>query len=149
MDHEYGSGELLPAQSGWDWFSIQLNDKREIMLYKLRQRDGSITPQSSGSVVSPDGAVRYLPLRAFRIRNTAWWTSPHTNARYPARWVVNVEGIPQALLLTPTVPDQELVDPHGTSTYWEGAVTVQDARTLRNLGAGYVELTGYASPLRV
>jgi len=148
MDHEYGSGELMPNQSGWDWFSIQLNDKREIMLYRLRQRDGSVTPQSSGSLVSPSGQVRYLPLRDFTIGSTAWWTSPHTGARYPARWLVRVAGIAQRLLLTPAVADQELVDPRGASTYWEGAVTVQDAGTLRYLGVGYVELTGYASPLR-
>lgn len=149
MDHEYGSDELQPNQSGWDWFSIQLSDNREIMLYRLRQRDGSVTPQSSGSLISPEGAVRYLALNDFDIRSTEWWTSFHTAARYPARWLVRVNGIRQTLLLTPTLADQELVDPRGASTYWEGAVSVQDARTLRYLGTGYVELTGYAAPLHV
>jgi predicted secreted hydrolase len=149
MDHEYGSGELLPNQAGWDWFSIQLDDDREIMLYRLRQRDGGVTPQSSGSLIARNGSVRYLPLRAFQIQSTAWWTSPHTSARYPARWIVRVAGIQAPLLLTPTVADQELIDPRGTSTYWEGAVDVRDARTNNHLGVGYVELTGYAMPLRV
>jgi predicted secreted hydrolase len=147
MDHEYGSGELLANQAGWDWFSIQLDDNREIMLYRLRQRDGSVTPQSSGSLISPQGTVQYLPLRDFAIHATAWWISPHTGARYPARWMVQVAGIKTKLLLTPTLADQELVDPRGSSTYWEGAVNVRDAQTSRTLGTGYVELTGYASPL--
>jgi len=38
MDHEFGSDELQPDQSGWDWFSIQLDDHREIMDYRLREK---------------------------------------------------------------------------------------------------------------
>ena len=51
MDHEFGSDELQANQVGWDWFSIQLDDRRELMLYLLRQKDGSVTAESSGSLV--------------------------------------------------------------------------------------------------
>jgi predicted secreted hydrolase len=148
MDHEYGSDELQPQQSGWDWFSIQLDDRREIMLYRLRQRDGSTTPQSSGSVVAADGSVRYVPLSGFHITSQSTWTSPHTHAVYPASWVVSVAGVRAPLRLTPIVADQELYDPSGT-TYWEGAVDVRDANTGMLLGVGYVELTGYAAPVEL
>jgi len=79
MDHEYGSDELQRDQAGWDWFALQLDDKRELMLYLLRQKDGSVTPQSSGSLVERDGSVRYLPRSAFAIEHTATW-----NRRIPA-----------------------------------------------------------------
>ncbi|HTV73549.1 MAG TPA: carotenoid 1,2-hydratase, partial [Candidatus Acidoferrales bacterium] len=55
MDHEYGSSELAADQVGWDWFSLQLDDGREIMFYRLRQRDGSSTPESSGSLIDRRG----------------------------------------------------------------------------------------------
>ncbi len=148
MDHEYGSDELQPNQSGWDWYSIQLNDGREVMLYRLRQTDGRTTPQSSGTLVARNGTTRYLPLSSFAITSTATWTSPHTGARYPSAWRIHVAGVTQELQLVPTVADQELVDAAGT-TYWEGAVSIQDARTQVPLGVGYVELTGYASQLRL
>jgi predicted secreted hydrolase len=144
MDHEFGSGELERDQAGWDWFSIQLDDGRELMLYRLRRKDGSVTPQSSGSLVARDGSVRYLPLEVFSIEATAHWKSPHTGADYPSAWRVRAPSAGIDLTLTPTVADQELAEGSGVS-YWEGAVDVRDAaQTSRRLGTGYVELTGYA-----
>jgi predicted secreted hydrolase len=148
MDHEYGSDELEAAQAGWDWFSIQLNDGREVMLYRLRERDGGTTPQSSGSLIARDGSVRYLALPQFSIAADGSWRSPHTHALYPSGWNVRVDGIDAQLALVPLVRDQELADASGTS-YWEGAVDVRDARTGASIGVGYVELTGYAGVVRL
>ena len=145
MDHEFGSDELESEQVGWDWFSIQLTDGREVMLYRLRRRDGSTTPQSSGSLIAKDGNVRYLPLRSFSIRERSSWVSPHTNARYPSSWVVHVNGVGD-LLIDPVTADQELANASNGTTYWEGSVRIR-SRAGAELGVGYVELTGYAQPL--
>jgi predicted secreted hydrolase len=147
MDHEYGSDELTKAQTGWDWFSIQLNDNREVMLYRLRERGGGTTPQSSGSIIDARGRVTHLDLRDFTIASTATWKSPHTGGVYPSGWTLNVKGV-GAMQLVPVMQDQELADPGGTS-YWEGAVDVREARSGTSLGVGYVELTGYAGVLRL
>lgn len=144
MDHEFGSGELDTNQVGWDWFSLQLDDRREFMLYLLRNRDGSVTPESSGSAIDPAGRVTYLPHSAFAVAATGRWTSPHTHAAYPSGWRVRIAGANAEFVLTPTVLDQELADTTGGVSYWEGAVDVRDAATQRLLGVGYVELTGYA-----
>ena len=145
MDHEYGSDELSAGQVGWDWFSIQLGDGREIMLYRLREKDGATTPQSSGTLVARDGKPSYLTLHNFQISATGAWRSPQTHARYPSGWIVRVAGVAAPLRLVPVLKNQELV---GTqATYWEGAVRVFDARTGRRLGQGYVELTGYAGAI--
>lgn len=142
MDHEFGSSELGSDQVGWDWFSIQLNDGRELMLYRLRRRDGSTTSQSSGSLVSRNGAVAFLPLDAFKIRETNSWTSPNTRARYPSAWNVRVAGVGD-LEIAPVVADQELVNASNGVTYWEGSVVIRTPGG-KTIGAGYVELTGYA-----
>jgi predicted secreted hydrolase len=146
MDHEFGSAELQSNQAGWDWFSIQLNDRRELMLYRLRQKDGSVTPQSSGSLVDPQGHVTYLPLGDFSTEATGTWKSPHTSARYPSGWRVHVPAADIDLELRPVLDDQELSNPGGIS-YWEGAVDVIDPATRRPIGVGYVELTGYAGSI--
>lgn len=148
MDHEFGSDELQPDQSGWDWFAIQLRDGRELMLYRLRQRDGTTTPQSSGSWIDANGKVTYVPLRDFAIESTAQWKSPHTGALYPGAWRITGKAVPQSLDIVPLLADQELADPGGT-TYWEGDADVRDAKTGVVVGAAYVELTGYASTLRL
>jgi predicted secreted hydrolase len=142
MDHEFGSDELQADQVGWDWFSIQLNDGREVMLYRLRRRDGTTAPQSSGSLVHRGGSVAYLPLRTFSIRETARWRSPHTGALYPAAWNIHVDGAGDYTIV-PVAADQELVNASNGVTYWEGSVVVRDAAG-RIAGVGYVELTGYA-----
>ncbi len=147
MDHEYGSDELQRDQGGWDWFAIQLDDKRELMLYLLRQKDGSVTPQSSGSLVQRDGSVTYLPRDAFAIEKTATWTSPHTGGVYPAAWRVRIPSQHIDLTLAPTVADQELAGTTTGVSYWEGSVAVRDASGQRPLGVGYVELTGYAGTI--
>jgi predicted secreted hydrolase len=144
MDHEFGSDELQAGQIGWDWFSIQLDDRRELMLYVLRQKDGSITPASSGSLIAADGRVTYLPLSAFATQATGSWTSPHTGGVYPMGWHVSVPSAHVDLTLVPMLLDQELANTVGGVSYWEGAVDVKDGATGKSFGQGYVELTGYA-----
>jgi predicted secreted hydrolase len=148
MDHEFGSGELQRDQAGWDWFAIQLDDGRELMLYRLRQKDGTVTAQSSGSLIERDGAVHYLPLDAFTVEVLGHWTSPHTGASYPSGWRVRLPGAALDLTLSPTLADQELANTTGGVSYWEGAVDVRDTNG-RTMGVGYVELTGYAGALSI
>jgi predicted secreted hydrolase len=40
MDHEFGSDQMRNTHTGWDWFSVQLADGRDLMLYRLRTVDG-------------------------------------------------------------------------------------------------------------
>lgn len=144
MDHEYGSGELEPDQAGWDWFALQLDDGRELMLYRLREKNGGTTPESSGTLVARDGRTTYLPLRDFSIEALGAWTSPHTGGRYPSGWRVRVPRAGIDVTVTPTVRDQELADTPGDVSYWEGDVDVAATGSRARRGVGYVELTGYA-----
>ena len=143
MDHEFGSAELQTNQAGWDWFSIQLDDRREFMLYLLRQKDGSVTPQSSGSLIAPDGTVTHLARSDFHVESTGTWKSPHTGGVYPSGWRITVPRADVDLTLTPMLLDQELDNTSTGVSYWEGAVDVSGPGH-HPLGLGYVELTGYA-----
>ncbi|MEA2787306.1 MAG: hypothetical protein QOF71_3410, partial [Candidatus Eremiobacteraeota bacterium] len=147
MDHEFGSDELQRDQVGWDWFSIQLDDRREIMSYRLRRKDGSVVAESSGSLIDARGAVRYLPRSGVVVDANGTWTSPHTGGVYPSGWRVRVPSARVDVALVPVLADQELAGTAGGVSYWEGAVDVRDTATGRRLGAGYVELTGYAGPI--
>lgn len=151
MDHEFGSDALGANQVGWDWFSVQLDDGRELMLYVLRRADGSIEPASSGTWVEADGRARHLPLGSFTVRANGTWKSPASGGTYPAGWTLSVPSAGVTLELAPSVPDQELRTGGGLGlVYWEGSVRIQGrgpAGPIR--GHGYVELTGYAGgPLR-
>ena len=149
MDHEFGSADLGQDLVGWDWFSVQLTDNSELMLYRLRRSDGSTDPASSGTVVSSNGETRHLSDGDARIEATGTWTSPESKAVYPNKWQLTIPSLELALDLVPLLADQELRTSRSTQvTYWEGAVAVSGTKQGRPVkGQGYVELTGYAKPL--
>jgi predicted secreted hydrolase len=118
------------------------------MEYRLRRRDGSVVPESSGSLVAPHGNVRFLPRAAVVVDALGSWKSPHTGALYPSGWRVRVPSAGLDLTLVPVLRDQELADTAGGISYWEGAVDVSDTSSGARRGVGYVELTGYAGAVR-
>lgn len=145
MDHEFGSSQLTESQVGWDWFSIQLANNYELMLYYIRHRDGSLDPYSSGTLIRPDGTSLHLRREAIQMQTHTQWKSPKSGALYPQRWTINIPSEQLTLHLEPVLPDQELVTDNSTRvTYWEGNVTVLGTQQGQPVeGAGYVELTGY------
>jgi predicted secreted hydrolase len=139
MDREWSTSSLGRDEVGWDWFALQLADGREIMLYRLRRRDGGADPASAGTLIAADGSSRPLPFSALRLETEGTWTSPRSGARYPARFRLRLPAEGLDLDVRPLLADQEL---DTSLRYWEGAVAVSGTVA----GSGYVELTGYAEP---
>jgi predicted secreted hydrolase len=147
MDKEFSTSHLGDEQVGWDWFSLQLEDGRDLMLYVLRREDGSVD-YSRGTVVGPDGRTRFLDAGEWSYEATSSWRSRRTGAVYPARWTIQIPDEGLRVEVEPVVADQENVGHlSGGVHYWEGAVAVRDARG-RPVGRGYVELTGYGEGSR-
>lgn len=141
MDREWSTSALGAELAGWDWFALQLEDGRDVMLYQLRRRDGAADRLSAGIVVEADGRSRPLGRDDFRIEVLGTWLSPASRVRYPSRWRLAVPRESLTLDVKPRLPDQEL---RVGARYWEGAVVVEDARgERRRAGQGYVELVGY------
>jgi len=146
MDHEFGSADLGPDLAGWDWFSMQLENGIDLMLYRLRRDDGSTDPASSGTLVDRDGRTRHLTLKDFSMEPTAFWTSPRTKAHYPQRWHIVIPSLHLVLDTAPQLAGQELTTSRSTQvTYWEGAIELNGVvQGTAIKGEGYMELTGYA-----
>jgi predicted secreted hydrolase len=148
MDHEFSTAPLQPGIVGWDWFSLQLSDNSEVMVFLLRQADGSLNPATSGTFVTASGGTRHLMQKEVHITPLAHWTSPHSGARYPVKWRMRIPSLQLDLSLTANLEDQEMHTPRSTGVvYWEGSVNATGTRANMPIqGAGYVELTGYAKP---
>ncbi|MDP9198050.1 MAG: carotenoid 1,2-hydratase, partial [Pseudomonadota bacterium] len=58
MDREWGSSALGPNLSGWDWCALQLSDGSELMLYRLRHKDGRTSDFSKATLIEADGERR-------------------------------------------------------------------------------------------
>jgi len=147
MDHEISSSQLGEGQSGWDWASLQLNDGREIMAYRMRRRDGTTDAHSTLAWVDQEGGLTHHGPDQFKWSAQGRWTSPATGAAYPLpariETVDPASGEKAAFDLVPLVANQELTGGVGGIAYWEGACRVLDANG-REVGSAYVELTGCA-----
>ena len=149
MDHEFGTSFLEPEQVGWDWFSVQLDDGHDLMVFRLRRADGSIDPRSSGTLVAADGSYARVKFdEGFRLEPGRTWTSPVSGARYPVVWRLLLPGSAVDLAVTAALNDQELHTEQSTGvTYWEGAIDVRGRVNGRDVkGRGYLEMTGYSGP---
>jgi predicted secreted hydrolase len=158
FDHEWSTSALGAGAVGWDWFSLQLDDGRELMHFQIRAEDGSIEPVSGGTLVEKDGRTRRLSRDHVRIEVLRQWTSPETGGTYPSRWRLTVPSEGLDLLVEPLLEAQEM---RTSFVYWEGAVRVSEAAPrssdadggprpgpLPARGQGYVELTGYAASMQ-
>jgi predicted secreted hydrolase len=146
FDHEWSTSALDPDAVGWDWFSLQLSDGRELMCFQIRKRGGGIGAASGGTLVERDGRARRLSAADVAIDVLAHWSSPETGAVYPIRWRLRVPSVRLDVLVEPWLEAQEM---RTSFIYWEGAVRVSgSAAGEPETGHGYAEMTGYARPMR-
>ncbi len=134
FDHEWSSNSLAPWQAGWDWFSLQLEDNRELMFYRFRNQDGS-EGLSHLALIDAGGQIQHLGRDAVELSVLDWWQS-NEGVRYPSGWRLRIAGQQLDLRITPLLRDQLM---ELSVRYWEGAVEVSGSHR----GRGYVELAGY------
>lgn len=146
MDHEFGSNQLAANQVGWDWFSIQLDDGSDMMLYLMRLKDGSLDPHSSGTIVESDGGTNHIALSEYKVESSRHWTSPKTGGKYPTNFHITLPKRNIDLKIEALLDEQELVSTQKSGiNYWEGACKVSGTKNGKEVrGRAYVEMTGYS-----
>ena len=144
FDHQWFMTPGL-SEGGWDWFSLQFDDDRELMLYYIKDASG-MPEVAIGTLVAADGSFEQVPGDRFVITPTATWTSPDSGGEYPVSWTVAAPDYGLDLVVEATLPNQELDTRLTTGvTYWEGSVRAKGTSDGAQVtGKGYVELTGYA-----
>lgn len=146
MDHEFGSSFLEKGTAGWDWFSAQLSDGSELMLFQLRSdADEAKVPQSAGTLILADGKAVPLTAQDFSLKSSDLWKA-ESGALYPQRWQIEVPRHGISLESSAAMNDQEF---RAKATpglqYWEGAVEYQGTTNGKPVtGRGYLEMTGYS-----
>jgi predicted secreted hydrolase len=146
MDQEFSSNVLADHQTGWDWLSLQLDDGRDLMVFRLRNEQHA-TDFASATIIDPDGKTTPVDGSKVKMAGSEPWTSPKSGGTYPLRWDITVEGF-GPVTVRAAMPGQELVTTGTTNvSYFEGAVEALDAAG-KVIGRGYLEMTGYAKPMR-
>lgn len=144
-DHEWSSEVLASDATGWDWAGINLADGGALMAFVMRHRSGGVL-WAGGALRAADRSLRVFGNDEVQFLPQRSWRSPRTQVTYPVATVVRAGG--QAFELQPLFDDQELDARGSTGTiYWEGAVRALTEG--RDVGRGYLELTGYGEPIRL
>ncbi|MBS0354699.1 MAG: carotenoid 1,2-hydratase [Proteobacteria bacterium] len=145
LDHEWSS-ELLPdGAKGWDWVGLNLDDGSALMAFRLRDGQGRALWAAATWQLAGGGARVMRPAEVVFTPGREW-RSPRTGIRYPVEWRLRVGE--REFGLRPLLDDQELDSRRSTgSMYWEGAVRVIEGG--REVGRGYLEMTGYGERIRV
>ena len=139
LDREWSTSALSNNQAGWDWFSLQFNDGQDLMYYRLRNQDGSTDPHSSGKWIDAQANTQTLTKDEVLLTPLRYWQDAN-GRRYPVAWRVQIPRLGQDFKVKAVLDDQQM---HTTVLYWEGAVSVTDSQSGKNLGVGYLELSGY------
>jgi predicted secreted hydrolase len=150
MDHEFFTHQLESNQAGWDWFSIQLADNTELMLFRIRREDGSIDPFSAATYVDAQGKSTHLRASDFVLAPLGdSWKSPVTSATYPVRWKITVPKLGIELGVGTSLKSQEFPSQNKfVPSYWEGAISlIGHAGNSPITGVGYLEMTDYDHPV--
>jgi predicted secreted hydrolase len=145
LDHEWSSGYLPEGAVGWDWVGLNLDDGSALMAFRMRDAAGRAIWGAGSQRLSDGGERRFGPGEVVFVPRRKW-RSPRIGASYPVAMELRMGD--QRFELEPLMDDQELDSRASTGTvYWEGAVRVM--QNGREIGRGYLELTGYWQRLRM
>lgn len=132
LDREWSSQPLTANQTGWDWFSLHLENGANVMLYRMRQKDGE--PYLTGTWINADGSTELLQPQDIDLKPL---DSTEVDGRdMPTRWSVTLPGKNVAMTVQALNPDAWM---NLRIPYWEGPVQVSGSQQ----GVGYLEMTGY------
>ncbi|MGV8919971.1 MAG: lipocalin-like domain-containing protein [Pseudomonas sp.] len=132
LDREWSSQPLTANQTGWDWFSVHLDSGEQVMLYRMRQKQGA--PYLTGTWIGADGHTEVL--KGSQIELTSEATSEVAGRTMPTRWSVKIPSKQLDITTTAINPKAWM---NLQIPYWEGPVRLSGNRT----GTGYLEMTGY------
>lgn len=146
LDHEWSEALMHPEAVGWDWIGMNLDDGSALTAFRLRRKDGKAL-WDGGSFRSHKGDLYIASKGENEFSPQRRWTSPVSRATYPVEWIVKTPA--DFYTVRAVIDDQELDSRNSTGAiYWEGLSDLIDSNG-KKVGKGYLEMTGYASKLRL
>jgi len=146
LDHEWSNAYMDSEAAGWDWIGINLDKGESLMAFRMRRSDGTAL-YAGGSWTDAQGHTRNFTPDEVRFTPGRAWTSPRSRGKYPMEWTIE---IPNGRYTVKALMDDQEMDSRGSTGayYWEGLSELADAAGQR-VGRGYLEMTGYAEPIKL
>ena len=136
FDHQWG--DFSSTQLAWDWFSVQLDNHSDIMIYQLRDKFNK--PILYTGSYTENGKTEILSSKDFVLSTGKKWLSSKTGTSYPVEWQIKIPA-KNVDITTQSLRNDSEFDATLTTynIYWEGAIHVTGSHT----GQGFMELNGY------
>jgi predicted secreted hydrolase len=146
LDHEWSNDYMDAEAAGWDWIGMNLDSGESLMAFRMRRGDG-MTLYAGGSWTNKQGVTRNLAAGDVQFTPDRVWTSPRSRGRYPMEWTIT---IPNGRYTIKSLLDGQEMDSRGSTGtyYWEGLSEISNSAG-QAVGRGYLEMTGYAAPMRL
>ncbi len=138
-DRQWDCLAVLDQPVRWDWFSFQLDNGDNIMVYKVTLTKtgeeilgGSLLREGESSISLSQDQIQLEPAR--------YWDSPRTKKQYALEWNVKIPDYGYDLNLSTPISNQELTirfAPFVKLNYWEGMIDITGSHS----GIGFMELT--------
>ncbi|MEE9425437.1 MAG: lipocalin family protein [Methylococcales bacterium] len=138
FDHQWGDFSI--GRLSWDWFSLQLDNNVDAMIYQLR--DKSNNPVLYMASITQNGHTEMLMNTDFTLTPGKKWHSNKTGSDYPLEWRVSIPKKNIDITTNSIISNSEF-DARLTTYnhYWEGAIKIHGTHT----GRGFMELSGYTT----
>ncbi|MFC1598039.1 lipocalin family protein [Patescibacteria group bacterium] len=139
MDHQWANVKF--NKDLWMWFSVQLDNKTEILCFEYSSATKPRTLQASLSY--PNGKQKHATDVKFTHTGQSW-TSSKTKASYPLGWRIEIPSRKVDLEVRPMMKNHEMI--YGKINYWEGPMSVTGKFNGKKVGGkGFLELVGRPS----
>lgn len=146
LDHEWSNVYMDSEATGWDWFGMNFDTGEALMAFRMRRADG-LALYAGGSWTDKQGTTRHFGPGEVQLAPGRLWTSPRSRGRYPMEWTIS---IPNAQYTIKSLLDDQEMDSRASTGayYWEGLSEILNS-VGQPVGRGYLEMTGYAAPMRI
>lgn len=149
IDHQWGRNYGLLSGMGWDWFGLQLEDGRDMLISRLHPAPSDSLENPIAKLIAKDGSI--TTSKKVSLKPLKYWRSIYSGVTYPVEWDISLPDFGMNLRVVPLLNHQEIAIIGPLQAIWEGACTVtgdylspQGIRTTIK-GKGFTELVGYAS----
>ncbi|MBL3655963.1 lipocalin family protein [Fulvivirga sediminis] len=143
-DRQWNCIGVWQKQVAWEWFSVQLNNGQELMLYRLHHF-GDNKDIYGGTFYGENGEQIDLKGTNISIEATEYWKSGHSKTSYPVSWEIKLPSLDVNLNIKAVLKDQELglsFSPIHKFYYWEGMCAASGTMDgVPIAGQSYVEMT--------
>ena len=125
-------------QTGWDWFSLHLENNEKLMLFRMRDKNSNHF--YSGTLVTEDKQVMALNSTEIKVTPLSHQVRRPLNRsdrlKTPVKCRIEIDKKGFDVITTAVNPNSYN---DGVIPYWEGPIAFSGSHQ----GVGYLEMTGY------